>query len=195
MKNKKSKKNNKGDVKMSEEIKDTELEQEANPEAEVEETVEAEVVDEAQAKVDAALAKADEYLLAAQRIQADFENYKRRNKNAIADATEDGINEAVKMFLPVIDNVDRAVEAAEKFGDEAFNKGMDLLKRQVMDMLEKLDVFEIDTNCPFDPNFHNAVMQAEKEEGMEDNQITDVFQKGYIRKGKVLRFSMVKVAK
>jgi molecular chaperone GrpE len=176
---------------MSDEIKDTELEQEVEAEAEVE----AEQVDEAQTKIDAALAKADEYLLAAQRIQADFENYKRRNKNAIAEATEDGINEAVKMFLPVIDNVDRAVEAAEKFGDEAFNKGIELLKRQVTDMLEKLDVFEIDTNCPFDPNFHNAVMQAEKEEGMEDNQITDVFQKGYIRKGKVLRFSMVKVAK
>ena len=190
MKDKKNKRK-KGDVQMSEEIKDTELEQEVEAEAEVE----AEQVDEAQAKIDAALAKADEYLLAAQRIQADFENYKRRNKNAIAEATEDGINEAVKMFLPVIDNVDRAVDAAEKFGDEAFNKGIELLKRQVTDMLEKLDVFEIDTNCPFDPNFHNAVMQAEKDEGMEDNQITDVFQKGYIRKGKVLRFSMVKVAK
>ncbi len=175
-----------------EEIQDIELEQEAEQAAEAQAEPE---TDEAADAVKAAQAKCDEYLLAAQRIQADFENYKRRNKNAIAEATEDGINEAVKMFLPVIDNVDRAVDAAAQFGDEAFNKGIELLKRQVLDMLEKLDVSEIDTNCPFDPNFHNAVMQGEKEEGMEDNQITDVFQKGYVRKGKVLRFSMGKVAK
>lgn len=176
-----------------EEIKDVENEQEQTDSTADEATdKEAEAIE---ARIKAAEARADELLLAAQRIQADFENYKRRNKNAISEATEDGINEAVKMFLPVIDNVDRAVAAAEQFGDEAFNKGIELLKRQVLDMLEKLDVCEIDTNCPFDPNFHNAVMQGEREEGMEDNQITDVFQKGYMRKGKVLRFSMVKVAK
>lgn len=176
-----------------EEIKDVENEQEQTQDAVSEaEDKEAEAIE---ARIKAAEARADELLLAAQRIQADFENYKRRNKNAISEATEDGINEAVKMFLPVIDNVDRAVDAAAQFGDEAFNKGIELLKRQVLDMLEKLDVCEIDTNCPFDPNFHNAVMQGEREEGMEDNQITDVFQKGYMRKGKVLRFSMVKVAK
>ena len=189
---KKSKKN-RGDISMSEEIKDTELEQEA--EAGEQAQTETEQPNEADERVKAAEAKADEFLLAAQRIQAEFDNYRRRNKNAIAEATDDGINEAVKAFLPVIDNVDRAVEAAAQFGDESFNKGIELLKRQVMETLEKLDVVEIDTNCEFDPNFHNAVMQVEKQEGMEDNQIIDVFQKGYIRKGKVLRFSMVRVAK
>ena len=178
---------------MSEEIKDTELEQEA--EAGEQAQTETEKPNEADERVKAEEAKADEFLLAAQRIQAEFDNYRRRNKNAIAEATDDGINEAVKAFLPVIDNVDRAVEAAAQFGDESFNKGIELLKRQVMETLEKLDVVEIDTNCEFDPNFHNAVMQVEKQEGMEDNQIIDVFQKGYIRKGMVLRFSMVRVAK
>ncbi len=146
-------------------------------------------------KVKAAEAKADEYLLAAQRIQADFENYKRRNKNAISEATDDGINEAVKQFIPILDNVERAVEAAQKFGDDSFMKGMDLLNRQVKELFEKLDVVEIETKDGFDPNFHNAVMQEEVSEGVKENEITAVFQKGYIRKGKVLRYSMVKVAK
>ncbi len=146
-------------------------------------------------EIAAAQKKADEYLLAAQRIQADFENYKRRNKNAIAEATENGINEALKQFLPVIDNVDRAVDAAKQFGDEAFMKGIELLQRQVKDVFEKFDVCEIETSNGFDPNFHNAVMQEEAEDGVPENTIIDVFQKGYIRKGNVLRFSMVKVAK
>ena len=147
-----------------------------------------------EAKIKEAQDKADEYLLAAQRIQADFENYKRRNKNAISDATEDGINETVKQFLPVIDNVERAVEAARTFGDESFCKGIELLQRQVKDVFEKLEVCEIET-VEFDPNFHNAVMQDEAGDDIKENQITQVFQKGYMRKGKVLRFSMVKVAK
>lgn len=185
---------------MSKDIKDKEIkneaeaeQQEENIEAEAESTAETEntAVDD---KIKAAQDKADEYLLAAQRIQADFENYKRRNKNAISEATEDGINEAVKQFLPLLDNVERAVEAAKAFGDESFCKGIELLLRQTNEIFEKLDVCEIEADM-FDPNFHNAVMQEEAAEGTEENKITQVFQKGYIRKGKVLRFSMVKVAK
>ena len=147
---------------------------------------EAEQDSKAEEKIKAAQDKADEYLLAAQRIQADFENYKRRNKNAVSEATEDGINETVKLFLPMLDNVERAVDAAKKFGDESL--------LQVNEIFEKLDVCEIETET-FDPNFHHAVMQEEAGEGVEENQIVQVFQKGYMRKGKVLRFSMVKVAK
>lgn len=183
-------------------IENEEITEESNEEQSVEEVEEViepeaeEVVDkEVEDKVAAAEKKVEEYLLAAQRIQADFENYKRRNKNAISDATEDGINEAVKEFIPVLDNVERAVEAAKQFGDESFLKGMDLLQRQVQDVFTKLDVFEIETKDGFDPNFHNAVMQEEAAEGVEEGTVTAVFQKGYIRKGKVLRFSMVKVAK
>ncbi len=174
-------------------IEETELE---NEQAQTEENVNEEAVaeNEVEDRVKAAEDKVSEYLLAAQRIQADFENYKRRNKTAIADATEDGINEAVTQFLPFIDNVERAVEAAEAFGDESFCKGIELLLRQVREIFGKLDVFEIEAK-EFDPNFHNAVMQEEAPEGVEENTITQVFQKGYIRKGKVLRFSMVKVAK
>ncbi len=175
---------------MDEEIKDTaeEIKEEAEQTAE-------EAVAEEISELEAAQNKADEYLLAAQRIQADFENYKRRNKSAISEATEDGINEAVKHFLPVLDNIDRAVEAAAQYGDENLQKGIELVHRQVMEAFEKLDVFEIETKDGFDPNYHNAVMQDEAQDGESENQITAVFQKGYIRKGKVLRFSMVKVAK
>ena len=155
---------------------------------------EAEQDSKAEEKIKAAQDKADEYLLAAQRIQADFENYKRRNKNAVSEATEEGINETVKLFLPMLDNVERAVDAAKKFGDESLLKGIELLLRQVNEIFEKLDVCEIETET-FDPNFHHAVMQEEAGEGVEENQIVQVFQKGYMRKGKVLRFSMVKVAK
>lgn len=183
---------------MSKDINDKSV----NEELEVEQTEkEPETEDTAQTessaaedKIKEAQSKADEYLLAAQRIQADFENYKRRNKNAISEATEDGINEAVKQFLPLLDNVERAVDAAKAFGDESFCKGIELLLRQTNEIFEKLDVCEIEADM-FDPNFHNAVMQEEAQEGTEENKITQVFQKGYIRKGKVLRFSMVKVAK
>lgn len=180
---------------MSKDIKDKEINEELETEqpANEPETENAESVD-IEDKIKAAQDKADEYLLAAQRIQADFENYKRRNKNAISEATEDGINEAVKQFLPLLDNVERAVDAAKAFGDESFCKGIELLLRQTNEIFEKLDVCEIEADM-FDPNFHNAVMQEEAQEGTEENKITQVFQKGYIRKGKVLRFSMVKVAK
>lgn len=171
------------------------IKQEAAEEETQEASTAEETVDETDAMLKEAQDKADEYLLAAQRIQADFENYKRRNKNAISEAMQDGINEAVKQFLPVMDNVERAVEAAQKFGDEAFCKGIELLQRQVNEVFEKLDVCEIDTNGAFDPNFHNAVMQEEADGDVKENQITEVFQKGYMRNGKVLRFSMVKVAK
>ena len=145
--------------------------------------------------VEAAEKKAEEYLQAAQRIQADFENYKRRNKTAVADATDDGINEAIKAFLPVLDNMERAVDAAKQFGDESVLKGIEMVYRQMLDAFEKLGVCEIETAGAFDPAFHNAVMQEPKKEGECDNQITMVLQKGYMRKGKVLRFAMVKVAK
>lgn len=189
----KTDKNNKNNI--NEEELDTEKVDEVKDEEKTAEN-EAENADtQVNDEVSAAQKKADEYLLAAQRIQADFENYKRRNKNAIADATEDGVNETLKQFLPVLDNVDRAVDAAKQFGDESFTKGIELLQRQVKDVFEKLDVCEIEVANGFDPNFHNAVMQEEAGEGVEENTIVDVFQKGYMRKGKVLRFSMVKVAK
>ena len=182
---------------MSDELKDK-VKEEGKTEESGEEALEEQISDETEnlAQVAAAAqAKADEYLQAAQRIQADFENYKRRNKSAIADAVDDGINEAVKTFLPVIDNMERAVDAAKQFGDESVLKGIELVFRQLMEAFEKLDVSEIETQNGFDPNFHNAVMQEPKKEEEEDNQITMVLQKGYMRKGRVLRFAMVKVAK
>jgi len=91
----------------------------------------------------------------------------------------------------VLDNLERAVSAE---GDlESLKKGVDMTLKQFNSALDKLDVVEIPSEGEFDPNFHNAVMHVE-DENQGKNKIVEVFQKGYKRGDKVLRFSMVKVA-
>lgn len=125
------------------------------------------------------------------RTQADFMNFKRRTEEE-KEKTKAFANESIIMgLLEVVDNFERALDQDINSG-EAFIEGLQLIKKQILDLLEKNHVQVIDNDIDFDPNFHYAVMQ---EEGEKPNQILEVFQKGYLLKDKVIRPSMVKVSK
>ncbi len=139
----------------------------------------------------AAQAQAEEYLNMAQRVQADFENYRRRTKATRAEAFEDGAREFIKQLLPVADNLERA--AAQESGDETLLTGVKLVYKQFMETLEKRGVTVIDRQGEkFDPNLENAVMQGTPEEG-EPGTVCAVLQKGYKMGDQVIRHAMVKV--
>lgn len=141
---------------------------------------------------DKATRERDEYLNLAQRIQADFDNYRRRNQNAREDAYGDGVRDTLIKFLPVLDNLDRA--ACSPAGEDALREGVQLVLKQLNTVLGSAGVEEIKAEgAAFDPNLHNAVMQ-DSAEGVQSGTVTAVMQKGYIMGSRVLRHSMVKVA-
>lgn len=150
---------------------------------------------ELEKKLSDAEAKQDEYLKMAQRVQADFENFKRRNRNTVSETHQTATVEVVEAFLPVLDNLDRALEAVPATEvDESLLKGIELVRRQFLDTLAKLGVEEIEAlGKPFDPEYHNAVGQMDAEEGQDENTVVMVHQKGYKMGERVIRYSMVHV--
>ena len=157
----------------------------------VEETAaEAEVID--LAALTAAAAKADEYLAMAQRTQADFDNFRRRNESVRADAFAEGQRAVAKAMLAVLDNLERALAAPAAEGD-TLRTGVEMTLKQMLAAYEKLGVTVIDRlGEKFDPNLEDAVMQGSPEEG-EPGTVCAVFQKGYVMNGHMLRPAMVKV--
>ncbi|MBR4576102.1 MAG: nucleotide exchange factor GrpE [Clostridia bacterium] len=144
-------------------------------------------------QLEEASAKAAEYLAMAQRIQADFENYRKRNEMIRADSYAEGRKDVATVMLPVLDNLERAVDAAEASQDEALKNGVELVLKQMTDVYQKLEVTVIDRKGEkFDPNLENAVLQGAEDEG-EPGTVCQVLQKGYRMGDKVLRHAMVKV--
>ena len=144
-------------------------------------------------KLEEAAAKTAEYLALAQRVQADFENYRRRNETIRADAYADGRKDVAAVMLPVLDNLERAVDAASESPDEALKNGVELVLKQMAEVYQKLDVTPIDRKGEkFDPNLENAVLQGTEDEG-EPGTVCQVLQKGYRMGDRVLRHAMVKV--
>ena len=140
----------------------------------------------------AAAAKAEEYLAMAQRVQADFDNFRRRNEAVRADAYAEGQRSVAAVFLPVLDNLERAV-AVQSGADDALRTGVEMTLKQMSEVYEKLGVTPIDRlGEPFDPNLENAVMQGAPEDG-EPGTVCAVLQKGYLMGKTVLRHAMVKV--
>jgi len=127
----------------------------------------------------------------AQRLQADFDNYRRRNASLRTESYDEGVRNCIKELLPVLDNFDRAMQAAPE-GD-SWCSGIALVQKQLVDTLQKLGLQEIPADGKFDPNLHEAVMQ-EAADGKESGEILDVFQKGYQVNSRMIRPSMVKVA-
>jgi molecular chaperone GrpE len=145
------------------------------------------------AELEAARAKADEYLALAQRVQADFENFRRRNESIRADAYADGRKDVAAVMLPVLDNLERAVEAAAGSTDEALKNGVEMVLKQMTEAYQKLDVKPINRlGEKFDPNLENAILQGTEDEG-DPGTVCQVLQKGYMIGDKVLRHAMVKV--
>lgn len=130
----------------------------------------------------------DKYL----RICAEYDNFRKRSQKEKDGLYADIKAETLKKFLPVYDNLVRALNQPTE--DEAYYRGVEMIMAQFNTTMEKLGVTEIESlGQKFDPAFHNAVMHVEDEEKGE-NEIVEVFQKGFIMGDRVIRFAMVKVA-
>lgn len=130
----------------------------------------------------------DRYL----RLMAEFDNYKKRSARERENIYTDIRVDTVTKFLPVYDNLERALNA--ETADEAYKKGVEMTFQQLLEVFKKLGVEAIPAEGEqFDPNLHNAVMHVEDESAGE-NVIVQELQKGFKLGDKVIRFSMVKVA-
>ncbi len=126
------------------------------------------------------------------RLMAEFDNYKKRSAKEREAIYTDVRVDTVTKFLPVFDNLERAMKT--ETADEAFKKGVEMTFNQLMDVFKKLGVEAIESvGKPFDPAFHNAVMHVE-DESLGENEIVEEFQKGFRIGDRVVRHSMVKVA-
>ena len=155
-------------------------------------TLTAEEFAAAKAHIEAITKEKDETVVLLQRIQADFDNFRRRNASIRLDSYEEGKRDTVKELLPALDNLERALDAIPA-ESEGLREGIAMVQRQMLDSLKKLGLEEIENDCKFDPTKHEAVMR-EKTEGKESGEIVVVFQKGYRMGDKIIRHCMVKVA-
>ncbi len=128
------------------------------------------------------------------RTAAEFDNYKKRTLREKDDFYKVAVCDTIAPILPVLDNLERAIEAAEVAdGGETVLDGIKMIKKQFDDVLKEIGIEPIEAvGKEFDPEKHNAVMMADSDE--ESNIVIEEFQKGYSYKDKVIRHSMVKVS-
>ena len=131
----------------------------------------------------------DKYL----RLAAEYDNYRKRSQKERETVYADVRSDTVEKFLPVYDNLERALKQATT--DEAYYKGVEMIMAQLKEIMANAGVTEIDAaaGTAFDPNIHNAVMHVE-DEALGESVIAEEFQKGFKLGDKVLRCSIVKVA-
>lgn len=129
-----------------------------------------------------------------QRLAAEFDNYKKRTKKEKERIYNSSVADVVSAFLPVMDNVERALQASEG-SDASIRDGVLMIHRQILEVLSNLGVKPIEAKGKkFDPDFHEAVMHIE-DENFGENEIVEEFLKGYIYNDEtVIRHSVVKVA-
>jgi Molecular chaperone GrpE (heat shock protein) len=125
------------------------------------------------------------------RTVAEYDNFRKRTAKEKEGIYTDACEDILKEMLPVLDNLERAISVDGNVDD--LKKGVEMTIKQFKNALEKLNVEEIQADGEFDPHVHNAVMHIDDAQ-YENNQVVEVFQKGYKRGDKVLRHSMVKVA-
>lgn len=137
------------------------------------------------------IALAEENKNTAQRLRADFENYKKRNESLASEMRAVGESAVLEKLLEVVDNVDRA---KAMISDENNLKGFELIEQQLTTVLTKFNVkaMEVKTGDAFDPNLMTAVLREENAE--MSGKVLDVLQKGYLKGETVLRYAIVKVA-
>lgn len=130
----------------------------------------------------------DKYL----RLYAEYDNFRRRSQKEKEGIYGDAKADTLKEFLPVYDNLVRALATATQ--DEAYAKGVEMIMAQFEKTMEKLGVTRIESlGQTFDPELHNAVMHTD-DDTRGENEIVEVFQEGFKLGDKVIRFAMVKVA-
>ncbi len=127
-----------------------------------------------------------------QQLQADFDNYRKRNAKLEIDAYNKGIAYAAKAILPSYDAVDNALK---HITDEQTKQGLEMVEREFINSLKEINITPIEAvGKSFDPNLHNAIL-SEEVEGVESGIVLDEMQKGFVSPNGVIRHSMVKVAK
>jgi molecular chaperone GrpE len=129
------------------------------------------------------------------RVQADFDNFRRRTRLEKEDFAKYASLKLIEQLLPVVDNFERALSSSKDTKDfEALVKGLDMTFRQLDQLLAQEGLTPIEAvGQPFNPEFHQAIMQVESEEH-EEGIVVEVIQKGYLLKDKVIRPAMVKVS-
>ena len=150
--------------------------------------LEAEVADlqkQLTAKEEELQACEDKYL----RMMAEYDNFRKRSAKEKESVYADAYADCIANILPILDNLDRASKS-ENF--EGVKKGLEMTVKAFDDALSKMGIAEIETKI-FDPNLHNAVMHVD-DEALGESEIVEVFQKGYAKGDKVIRYAMVKVA-
>ncbi|MHB1407380.1 MAG: nucleotide exchange factor GrpE [Desulfitobacteriaceae bacterium] len=148
-----------------------------------------------EAELKEAKTQADDYYNRLQRLQAEFDNFRKRTFKEKEELVKYASERVVRELLPVIDNFERALEAAKNTQDfAALAQGVEMIFRQLNGVLGKEGLAEIEAvGQAFDPNLHEAIMQVDSEEHPANTVVEEV-QKGYYLKDKVLRPSMVKVS-
>ena len=134
--------------------------------------------------------QAEKYLDMARRLQADFDNYRKRTQRENEEFRKYACSGIVTELLTIVDDLDRALEHSKE--DDDLVVGIRGVRTNLMKILESNGVQEIPAEGKFDPNYHEALCTVD---GDEDGQIAEVFQKGYTLNGKVIRFTKVKVTK
>ena len=138
-----------------------------------------------QANEEAAKAAEDKYM----RMMAEYDNFRKRSAKEREGVYADAYADCIANILPILDNLERASKSDNL---EAVKKGLEMTAKAFDDALSKMGISEIETKT-FDPNLHNAVMHVE-DEAYGESEIVEVFQKGYAKGDKVIRYAMVKVA-
>ncbi len=129
------------------------------------------------------------------RQMAEFDNYRKRTDKEKSAMFEMGASDVIKKLLPIVDNFERGFKSiTDEEKETPFAKGMDMVYKQTMKMLEALDVKPIEAlGLEFNPDVHNAVMHVD-DDSVGENIIVEEFEKGYTYRETVIRHSMVKVA-
>ncbi|MBR4495262.1 MAG: nucleotide exchange factor GrpE [Clostridiales bacterium] len=138
------------------------------------------------------------------RLFAEYDNFRKRTAKEKEDLYSSAVVEVTKQWLSVLDNIDRALDAARTAAaedgevdgtEDKMLQGLELIRKQAQDVLAKINVTEIECErgTAFDPNLHEAVMHTE-DDSLGENEVAQVFQKGYILKDRVVRHAVVQVA-
>lgn len=182
------------DVLEEKSVDSAQTEENESTESNEDEVLNAEIVEESSEGTD--LQKEIEALKASElRIRADFDNFRRRTNEENAKRVKFASQSVIEKLIPLIDNFERALQVNATSEDaKQIQSGVEMIYRQLLDVLnsEQVEVIEA-VGQPFDPNFHQAVMQEPSDE-FESGIVTMELQKGYTMHGRVIRPSMVKVA-
>lgn len=182
------------DVLEEKSVDSAQTEENESTESNEDEVLNAEIVEKGSEGTD--LQKEIEALKASElRIRADFDNFRRRTNEENAQRIKFASQSVIEKLIPLIDNFERALQVNATSEDaKQIQSGVEMIYRQLLDVLnsEQVEVIEA-VGQPFDPNFHQAVMQEPSDE-FESGIVTMELQKGYTMHGRVIRPSMVKVA-